>query len=116
MASLDRNAGNANSESESADTALGMKLSDPSDEMAQKFGLGDSHDGALVTSVEPNSAAAHAGLRPGDLITKVGSEAVDSAKAATDALSKQNVDKGIRLYVSSREGARFVFVQKENDK
>ena len=64
---------------ESADTALGLKLVDPSDEMAQKFGLGDDHAGAMVLSVEPNSAAARAGLRGGDLISKVGSHGVGAS-------------------------------------
>jgi len=94
--------------------ALGMRLSNVNDELAQKFGLSDVKEGALVTSVEPRSLAAKAGLQAGDVITDVGRESVSNAKEAAEALSKQDVKKGIRLYVTSRQGSRFVFLQ--NDK
>lgn len=49
---------------------LGVVLQDLSAPLAQSFGLG-SPDGALVSSVVPGSAAAAAGLKPGDVITAI---------------------------------------------
>ena len=45
--------------------------------LAESFGL-ERPDGALVSSVEPDSAAAKAGIKPGDVITKVDGSLVDS--------------------------------------
>jgi serine protease Do len=101
-------AGNAES-----GAALGMRLTNITDELAQKYGLSDVHDGALVTSVEPRSLAAKAGLEPGDVITKVGGDAVGNAREASDAIAKQDASKGIRLYITNRQGSRFVFIQSE---
>ncbi|HZK80033.1 MAG TPA: trypsin-like peptidase domain-containing protein, partial [Humisphaera sp.] len=83
---------------ENADSAMGMTLSNVSDEMAQRLNLGDERQGALVTHVQHGSRADKAGLRPGDLILKVDDKAVKSASQATDLLSKADVKNGVRLY------------------
>ncbi|MFT7775588.1 Do family serine endopeptidase [Roseateles sp.] len=57
---------------------LGVTLQDLSAPLAASFGLG-SPDGALVSSVMPDSAAAKAGLKAGDVITAVDGEAVHVA-------------------------------------
>ena len=93
--------------------ALGMTFSSVTGELAEKFGLTPDQQGALVTSVKPKSPAAKAGIRPGDLVTKVGGSPVKSAKEASDAISKSDPKKGIRLYVTGPEGSRFVFIQAE---
>ena len=49
---------------------LGVVLQDLSAPLAQSFGL-PSPDGAVVSTVAPNSAAAAAGLKPGDVITAI---------------------------------------------
>jgi len=54
---------------------LGVTLQDLSAPLASSFGL-NAPDGALVASVQPGSAAAKAGLKPGDVITGVDGEPV----------------------------------------
>jgi serine protease Do len=94
-------------------TVLGIHLSDVNDDMAQKFNLGDLKKGALITAVDPRSAAAMSGLQAGEVITRVGSKTVDDADSAVTELKKQNVKNGIKLYVTDADGSRFVFVQEQ---
>lgn len=54
---------------------LGVTLQDLSAPLASSFGLG-APDGALVSSVQPGSAAAKAGLKAGDVITGLDGEPV----------------------------------------
>jgi serine protease Do len=54
---------------------LGVTIQDVTQTLAQSFGL-KSPDGALVSSVAPDSAAAKAGLKPGDVVTQLNGEAV----------------------------------------
>ena len=61
---------------------LGVVLQDLSAPLAQSFGLG-SPDGALVSSVVPGSAAAAAGLKPGDVITAIDGTPVQVAGDVT---------------------------------
>jgi len=57
---------------------LGVMLQDLSAPLAESFGL-KSPDGALVSSVVPDSAAARAGLKAGDVITALDGNAVHTA-------------------------------------
>jgi serine protease Do len=54
---------------------LGVALQDLTAPLASSFGLG-APDGALVSSVQPESAAAKAGLKAGDVITAIDGEPV----------------------------------------
>lgn len=54
---------------------LGVTIVTVTPAIAKEFGLGDSH-GALVTAVAPGSAAEHAGIKAGDIITSVNGAAM----------------------------------------
>jgi serine protease Do len=54
---------------------LGVTIQDLNQSLAESFGL-KRPDGALVASVAPDSAAAAAGLRSGDVITEVNGEPI----------------------------------------
>src|SRR5262249_54146793 len=93
MASLRGRHGNQNPENgdEAAPAtasaeSLGLKFQTLTDDIADKIGLSDTK-GAVITSVAPNSVAARKGLRPGDVITKVGAATVTTANEANKAIS-----------------------------
>jgi serine protease Do len=96
-----------------AKNTLGMTLSDLNDQTRERFGLESDVKGALVREIDQKSAAAREGIRVGDVITKVGTQSVATAKEAREALAKADVSKGVRLYVVGRDASRFVFVQNE---
>jgi serine protease Do len=89
---------------------FGMTLGDLSDQVRERFNIAESVKGALVREVEPRSAAAKEGIRPGDVITKVFTTSVTNAKEAREALSNADSSKGVRLYVVGRGASRFVFL------
>ncbi len=96
-----------------ASVAMGLRLSDVTDEVAQRFNLSDVHQGAVVTAVEPRSPAEKAGLKAGDVISRVGGKTVTDTVSANAALAKGDLTKGVRLYISNADGSRFVFVQQD---
>jgi serine protease Do len=102
-------------QSPDSDTAsaesLGIQLTNVTDELATKFNLQDAKSGAVVTSVDPNSPAAQAGVNVGDLITKIGGKEVDDASSAAEAIAKSDPTKGIALNITNRDGSRFVFIK-----
>jgi serine protease Do len=102
---------NAGPASKSEDK-LGLRLATPSDQTIQQFGLGEeAKQGALITSVKSNSPAYKAGLRPGLVITRVNNQPVKDAQEASAAIAKQDLSKGVRFYVVSPDGSRFIFVE-----
>jgi C-terminal processing protease CtpA/Prc len=92
--------------------ALGLRVKTLTADIAERRGL-DVKEGAIITEVERNSAAAREGLRPGDVIVEVHNQPVKNANDFQAAMSKEDPKKGVRQYVTSREGSRFVFVSTE---
>jgi serine protease Do len=80
----------------------GLGLADPTPELRQRLELGNAQ-GALVTGVRPDSAAARSGLQQGDLITQVGSDAVKSAADAQRLINRAGANATLRLRIQ-REG------------
>ena len=96
--------GSDQSDSEQTVARMGLELGDVTDELSQKYNLGDAHDGALVIAVRPNSPAALSGIAPGDLITRVNNQKVGNTHDALDLIAKQDLNKGFRLRITNRQG------------
>ncbi|MDP1627015.1 DegQ family serine endoprotease [Parvibaculum sp.] len=58
---------------------LGLALADLNDDLRQRFGVPKETAGALITDVDPLSAAAEKGIRPGEIIVEVAQRPVSSA-------------------------------------
>ena len=69
--------------------ALGVSVISVNANLAAQDNLSVDH-GALIASVVQNSATAQAGLRAGDVIIQVGSQAVNDASSLGDALASKN--------------------------
>jgi putative serine protease PepD len=61
--------------------------------------------GARIVSVIPNSAAAQAGLREGDVITKVGAQLIEDSNALVAAINSAPPKSTVTLTVTSGAGA-----------
>ena len=72
--------------------ALGMEFSALSDEARKTFKIKDSIKGVIVTSVDPGSAAAERGLRPGDVIEEVNHQAVEHPGEIAKAIDSAKTD------------------------
>ncbi|MDN5346721.1 MAG: hypothetical protein PWP65_285 [Clostridia bacterium] len=75
---------------------LGVWLQDVTPEVADFLGL-DKAEGALIYNIEPNSPAAKAGLKRGDVILKVDGQAVKSANDLVKLVQSRQVGQQIRL-------------------
>lgn len=95
-------------EKKATDT-LGISVDDAD---TDTLGLDAGTKGALIRSVQPNSLAAAAGLRPGEVVTRVGNKSVTSADEAITAIKSADFDKGVRLDLTSRSGERMVIVKR----
>jgi putative serine protease PepD len=62
-------------------------------------------NGAQLVSVQPGSAAANAGLQPGDVVTKVGNRLVENSDALVAAVNSAVPGSNVTLTVSSGAGA-----------
>ncbi|MFQ5950292.1 MAG: Do family serine endopeptidase [Nitrospiria bacterium] len=93
---------------------LGLNVEDLTPEIAEKFKIkGDK--GAIITKVEPESAAEAEGLREGDLINEVNREQVNNAEDFHKAMRKTKKEEAVLLRVT-RENRAFFIVLKPQEK
>ncbi len=86
---------------------LGISFTALTDELRERARVSDEVEGVLVSSVSESSKAFRQGLRPGDVITQIQGEAVDSPASAGRVLLslKQEGDEAFLLRIQ-RQGQR----------
>jgi len=91
---------------------LGVNATDMTEELRDYFGA-PKDAGVLVQRVEPGTPAAKAGLKVGDVITRVGGEAVESSSDVSRALSDKK--SGELVPVTVVRGRRTLQLQAKLD-
>jgi serine protease Do len=89
---------------------LGMEVESLTVELAKRFGVNRA-GGVVVTTVEDDSPAARKGLQPGDLITAVNQQPVNTAKQFQALIEKSDLRKGVMLNLVSGRTARFTILK-----
>ncbi len=90
-------------------TLNGVTVADLDARMRRQFNVPAKVEGALVTQVEADSAAAEAGLQAGDVILEINHEKVSSADEAVK-LTEDPKEKTTLLKLWSRNTTRFLVV------
>ena len=86
-----------------AESRFGIALRDLSPDVVRQLGLPQGRAGALVTGVDPASAAGRAGIQAGDVILEVNRTPVRNASEVAAAL-KQVPQGGTALVLAWRQG------------
>jgi serine protease Do len=90
-------------------TLIGVGVSDLNNQAREQFKIPHNIKGAVVTEVKPDSAAAEAGLKTGDVIESINRKPVNNAEQAVQ-LTQNSKDKHTLLRVWSEGGSRYVVV------
>ena len=75
---------------------LGLALGALTPEMRERFGLGDSAKGVVITDVDAEGSGAAKGLKPGDVIVEVDQEEVTNPAQVNERVQKAK-DEGYRV-------------------
>ena len=89
---------------------LGLKLARVDNQNRSTYGLDEETVGVIIVNVEPNSSAAQKGLRPGDVIKRIGQSDVaepDDVIEAVEQSQKANKDS-VLLLVERNKQSRFI--------
>ncbi len=98
----------ASAEGSNSEDRVGLSLAALSNETRAQFGLDDKAKGVLVQDVTPDSHAAESGLRPGDVIVKVGNEAVTTPnQAASQIHAAEQAKKDAVPLLVLRDGSTY---------
>jgi len=91
-------------------TLNGVTVGDLDRQTRQQFELPANIKGVVITDVAPDSAAAEAGLKPGDIIQEINRKPVKTAEEAVKMTEKSTNDNRTLLRVWSNGGSHFVVV------
>jgi serine protease Do len=99
----------ADAETKDSRTLNGVGVADLDDNVREQFKVPGAVQGAMVTEVQPDSAAAEAGLKPGDVIQEINREPVKNSRQAV-RLTENPKDKTTLLRIWRDGGSHFVVV------
>lgn len=91
---------------------LGVEVTELSEDLASYFGTG-AGDGVLVLKVREESPAADAGIKPGDVIKKVGDEAISSAEDLRETVRGEKAGEKVEVAVLRKGKAQTFQVELE---
>jgi serine protease Do len=91
-------------------TALGLSMAEITPQLRQRFQLGDTVAGVVVTAVAADGQAAEEGVTPGDVITMVGHDAVTQPGEVVDRVTaaRQAQRRMILLRLEHKGSGRYV--------
>ena len=104
---------NDNHKEDDTGTLNGVTVADLDGAARQQFDLPSNVKGVVITEVDPNSAAAEAGLKAGDVIQEINRKPVRTAEEAVKMTEKAD-DKTTLLRVWRDGGSRYVAVDESN--
>ena len=87
-----------------------MVVQDLDQALAESFGL-LRPDGAVISAVQPGSAAAAAGLRPGDVVVRIAGQPVNTAAELSQRIGAARPGDTLSLQVWRERATREVKVQ-----
>ena len=90
----------------------GIEVADVDSRFRQQFDIPSDVRGAIVTSVNQESKAYEAGLRPGNIILEVNRQKIANTRELTEAVRKARGGRAL-LRVWSPGGGRFVVIEPE---
>jgi len=89
---------------------LGVVVQDLDQALAESFGL-PRPDGAVISAVQPGGAAAMAGLKAGDVVTRIGDQPIRTAGELSQRIGQARPGEKLKVQVWRERAAREVSVQ-----
>jgi serine protease Do len=105
---------NESGNSKDAGTLNGVGVADVDPQVRSEYNLPKNITGAVITQVDPSSASADAGLKPGDVIEEINHHAVKSADEAVN-LTANPADKRTLLRIWANGGSHYVVVDESKN-
>jgi serine protease Do len=93
------------------ETGFGITVSDITPEMAARYGF-EVAKGVVITSVDPGSPGAEAGLEPGDVIKEINRERVHNIKEYKNTVDKLKNDKKVQMLVKRKAIVMIITIER----
>ncbi len=106
----ERQASEAKEEGGGENNPLGLMVKNITPELARHFHLRDTK-GVLVDGVEQGSAAADAGIQPGDIVMEIDNQAINTVKEFQTAVGRLKKESFARLLIKRQGRTQYVTLE-----
>ncbi len=106
----ERQASEAKEEGGGENNPLGLLVKNINPELARHFHLRDTK-GVLVEGVEPGSAAADAGIQPGDIVMEIDNQAINTLKEFQTAVDRLKKESFARLLIKRQGRTQYLTLE-----
>ena len=90
---------------------MGFLVEDLTTELLTDYDISKDVKGVVVTAIDSRSAAFSEGLRPGDVITRVGQKNVESTDDYFKLLNEESRGDTVLLLVKRKDVSRFMTLE-----
>ena len=99
------------------DNEFGAELKVLNESLRKRYGLDDATMGVVVVDVHPGGLAAENGVRPGDILIRIGSKSISKATDVTTAIKKAKEEKKQKLVllIQRKNNNRFITFDLSNE-
>jgi len=94
------------------ESELGFIVEEVNSRIRREYNLQKGIDGVIVSEIERGSKAFSAGLRPGDVIIRVGRKNVDNVEVFYDLLDEESRENTVLFLVKRGDISRFLTLEK----
>ncbi len=88
-------------------SSLGIEVRDISNSLAERYEIDPKNDGVLVIDIDKKSNAYEAGIRVGDIITRVGTKKVTSSKDFINLIDDSKQHDSLLLLIKRGERSSY---------
>ncbi|MBC8322644.1 MAG: Do family serine endopeptidase [Candidatus Marinimicrobia bacterium] len=93
------------------ESELGFQVEDVTAQLLREYEIGENVEGVVVTNIDRNSEAFSVGLRPGDVITRVGRQNVDTVKDFYKLIDSETRGNTVLFLVKRKDISRFLTLE-----
>ena len=93
---------------------LGIKVSILTQSLIREYNISTREEGVIVTNISAGSVAEEAGIRVGDLITRVGTKKCDSPQRFADLIKETKKKNMVMLHLKREGVARYLTLELED--
>lgn len=95
-------------------SSLGFGAVTLSPQLAGRFRIRDTQNGAVIVTIDPAGDAYAAGLRVGDVVTAVNKRKINNASELEQVLTPEVLRQGVQIQVHDSDGTRHVGLKIQN--
>lgn len=105
--------GQSQRQGEESGGLVGVEVQDLTPEISQQLGLPPRMQGVVISGLDPSSAAAEAGLQPGDVITQINRQPVRNVEDYRRLLAALGEEQDVLLLMNRAGNQQFAVVERK---